>query len=230
MAGLSALTGFAAGAAVTLLVAAALSASPFASPPLSPAPASPAAPPTSPAADPPAGAPDAILSRPAPAAVSLDPLSADSIASLIDLLRARRLAVPVEGVTREALQDHFDDPRGTGRAHRAIDILAPRHTPVVAVDDGHIARLYLSNGGGGIAIYHTDPTGTFGYYYAHLERYAPELEEGDPVRRGQVIGTVGTTGNAPAGTPHLHFAISLLDDPGRWWAGTPINPFLVYQD
>lgn len=156
-------------------------------------------------------------------------LPADSIAAFIDELRSRRLLVPVAGVTRENLRDDFDDPRGEG-IHAALDILAPRSTPVLAVDDGRITRLYLSNGGGGIAVYQFDPTETFAYYYAHLERYAEDLREGQSVVRGQVIGYVGTTGNAPPNTPHLHFAIAVLDEEKRWWGGAPVNPFLVYID
>ncbi|MBA3583701.1 MAG: M23 family metallopeptidase [Gemmatimonadetes bacterium] len=152
---------------------------------------------------------------------SLPPDSADT---LIEALR-RRLIVPVQGVARADLVDHFEDDRGGDRRHGAIDILAPRGTPVLAADDGRIAKLYLSNGGGGIAIYQSDPTETFGYYYAHLERYAEGLREGDRVRKGAVIGHVGTTGNAPPDTPHLHFAITLLTPEKRWWEGVPLNPY-----
>lgn len=139
-------------------------------------------------------------------------------------LRRRRLTVPVEGVTRGELLDTFDDPRGGSRTHLAIDIMAPRGRPVVAVEDGTVARLFQSNAGG-ITIYQFGPDGRFAYYYAHLERYARGLEEGEPVRRGQVIGYVGTSGNAPADAPHLHFAIFRLTPDKRWWEGAPINPF-----
>jgi murein DD-endopeptidase MepM/ murein hydrolase activator NlpD len=152
-------------------------------------------------------------------------LSPDSIEVLLEVLRDRDLLVPVEGVDDDDLDDHFDDPRGDGRYHFAIDILAPRGTPVVGVEDGRIVKLYLSNSGGGIAIYQFDPSQTFGYYYAHLDRYAAGLEEGDLVRKGEVIGYVGTTGNAAPGTPHLHFAITLLTPEKRWWEGIPLNPY-----
>ncbi|HSL23325.1 MAG TPA: M23 family metallopeptidase [Vicinamibacterales bacterium] len=140
----------------------------------------------------------------------------------------RDLVVPVEGVERDALVNTFDDPRGGGRRHEAIDILAPRNTPVLAVEDGVIARLFRSDPGG-LTIYQFDPTREYVYYYAHLDGYAEALNEGDRVRRGQVIGYVGTTGNAPRNTPHLHFAIFKLTDEKRWWEGTPIDPYEILR-
>ena len=136
----------------------------------------------------------------------------------------RRLEMPVEGADRGDLTRQFDDLRGGTRRHEAIDILAPRNTPVKAVDDGSIARLFNSKAGG-ITVYQFDPSQQFCYYYAHLERYATGLKEGDPVRKGQVIGYVGTSGNAPPDTPHLHFAIFRLTAEKRWWEGTPIDPY-----
>jgi murein DD-endopeptidase MepM/ murein hydrolase activator NlpD len=141
-------------------------------------------------------------------------------------LHRRALRVPVEGVAVTQLRRSFDEVRGGDRRHEAIDILAPRHTPVVAVEDGPVAKLFLSKAGG-ITIYQFDDTGRYCYYYAHLERYADGLDEGAFVRRGQTIGYVGTSGNAPPETPHLHFAIFALDENGRWWEGTPIDPFPV---
>lgn len=143
-------------------------------------------------------------------------------------LAARELMVPVQGATRQALQDTFNDARSQGRVHDAIDILAPRNTPVLAVEAGRIAKLFTSNKGG-LTIYQFDPTSTYCYYYAHLERYAPGLAEGNQVTRGQVIGYVGTSGNAPPGTPHLHFAITLLPPEKNWWQGVPINPYPVLR-
>jgi peptidoglycan LD-endopeptidase LytH len=140
----------------------------------------------------------------------------------------RDLEMPVEGAVRDALTRQFEDRRGGSRRHEAIDILAPRNTPVKAVEDGTIARLFHSKAGG-ITIYQFDPSQQFCYYYAHLERYAPGLKEGDAVRRGQVIGYVGTSGNAPRETPHLHFAIFRLTAEKRWWEGTPIDPYDVLR-
>ena len=143
-------------------------------------------------------------------------------------LEERDFEMPVEGVMRESLTRQFDDPRGGSRRHEAIDILAPRNTPVKAVEDGTIARLFHSKAGG-ITIYQFDPSQQFCYYYAHLERYASGLKEGDAVRKGQVIGYVGTSGNAPDDTPHLHFAIFRLSAEKRWWEGTPIDPYDVLR-
>jgi len=143
-------------------------------------------------------------------------------------LRARRLEVPVLGTGRDTLRPMFDEQRGATRAHEAIDILAPTGTPVVAVEDGTIARLFLSEAGG-ITIYLFDPTSRYAYYYAHLDAYAPGLADGAAVTRGQTLGYVGVSGNAPKNTPHLHFAIFELTEAKRWWQGTPIDPFLVLK-
>jgi murein DD-endopeptidase MepM/ murein hydrolase activator NlpD len=143
-------------------------------------------------------------------------------------LEDRDLEMPVEGVQPESLTRQFVDPRGSSRRHEAIDILAPRNTPVKAVEDGTIARLFHSRAGG-ITIYQFDPSQQFCYYYAHLSRYAPNLKEGERVRKGQVIGYVGTSGNAPKATPHLHFAIFRLTAEKRWWEGTPIDPYDVLR-
>ena len=161
---------------------------------------------------------------PPPATVVIPELSADPIAQL----RVRNLTLPVQGIKRDELRDTFNEARGGSRKHEAMDVLAPRNTPVLAVEDGKIARLFLS-AAGGITIYQFDPTSTYCYYYAHLEKYANGLEEGDTVKRGEVLGYVGTTGNAPRDTPHLHFAIVKLGDDKKWWEGTPIDPYSVLK-
>ena len=142
-------------------------------------------------------------------------------------LTDRHLAFPVQGVSRDKLVDSFHDAR-EGHEHEAVDILAPRNTPVVAVEDGTIAKLFLSKAGGN-TIYQFDPSGEYCYYYAHLERYADGLKDGDRVSRGQVIGYVGTSGNAPKNTPHLHFAIFRLTPEKHWWEGTAIDPYDVLR-
>ena len=141
-------------------------------------------------------------------------------------LRDRHLALPLPGITQKDLRSSFDERRGSSRVHEALDILAPRNTPILAVEDGTIARLFQSDAGG-TTIYQFDPTTTYVYYYAHLERYAIGLKEGARIKRHQVIGYVGTSGNAPKDTPHLHFAIFKLTEKKRWWEGTPIDPYLV---
>jgi peptidoglycan LD-endopeptidase LytH len=144
----------------------------------------------------------------------------------VEALRDRDLEIPVEGVDEEDLRDTFSDTRG-GHAHEALDIMAPRHTPVRAVEDGTIQKLFTSNAGG-FTIYQFDPTSTFSYYYAHLDRYADGLHEGQIIRRGNVIGYVGSTGNASPDAPHLHFAIFRLTPERQWWKGEPINPYPVF--
>ena len=144
-------------------------------------------------------------------------------------LRTRHLLMPVQGISREALVDSFYEGRGTSRMHEAIDILAPRNTPVVAVEDGIIERLWYSDNGGN-TIYEFDPSRTYAYYYAHLENYAGGLKEGQSVRKGEVIGYVGTSGNAPPDTPHLHFTIFKLTPAKHWWEGTAINPYPILKE
>ena len=136
----------------------------------------------------------------------------------------RTLIIPVAGVQASALHDMFDERRGGGRKHEAIDILAPRGTPVIATDEGSVKKLFTSVPGG-LTVYQFAPDGRYCYYYAHLDSYASGLHEGQQLKRGELIGYVGTTGNAPKDTPHLHFAIFLLDAERRWWKGTPINPY-----
>jgi peptidoglycan LD-endopeptidase LytH len=167
--------------------------------------------------------PDVTLAD-APAAPA-DPPDLDQA---VDDLRRHQLDLPLRTIERAALRSSFDETRGGTRRHEAMDLLAPRNTPVIAVEAGIIARLFNSKAGG-ITIYQFDPTTTYTYYYAHLERYAPGLAEGSMVSRGQVIGYVGTSGNAPENTPHLHFAIFVLNDDKRWWQGTPIDPFAVLK-
>lgn len=143
-------------------------------------------------------------------------------------LAARNLTIPVTGVSADKLVRSYHDSRSGGREHEALDILAPRNTPVVAVEDGTIAKLFFSKAGG-ITVYQFDPSAEYSYYYAHLERYADGLKEGDPVHRGQVIGYVGTSGNAPKDTPHLHFAVFRLTPDKHWWEGTPIDPYDILK-
>ena len=143
-------------------------------------------------------------------------------------LRARDLKLPVEGVDRKDLRNTFADARGS-RTHEALDILAPRGTKVRAVEDGRVQKLFTSKAGG-LTIYEFDPTQTFAYYYAHLDRYEDGLREGQMVKRGDVIGYVGSTGNASPDAPHLHFAIVRLGPEKQWWKGEPINPFLVLTE
>jgi murein DD-endopeptidase MepM/ murein hydrolase activator NlpD len=139
-------------------------------------------------------------------------------------LATRRLLMPVQGYDARKLQDNFDDLRGGIRRHEALDIMAARGTPVVAADDGVITKLFRSIAGG-ITIYQSDASQAFIYYYAHLDRYRDGLKEGETVHRGDVIGYVGSTGNAPASAPHLHFTMFELGPDRKWWRGKAVNPY-----
>lgn len=134
------------------------------------------------------------------------------------------LIVPVSGIGADQLDDTFDDARGSERVHQALDIMAAAGTPVLAVTDGHIEKLFTSDAGG-LTIYQFEPSGRYVYYYAHLQAYAPGLREKQAVKRGDVIGTVGSTGNANPEAPHLHFAVFELGPEKQWWKGTPLNPY-----
>jgi murein DD-endopeptidase MepM/ murein hydrolase activator NlpD len=147
--------------------------------------------------------------------------------AIVRELQARQLEVPVAGVTREQLVPSFRDPR-TGHSHEALDIPAPRGTPVIAVEDGTIEKLFLSKPGGN-TIYQFDPSRRFAYYYAHLDRYADGLKEHQAVRRRDVIGYVGSTGNASDTNPHLHFGIFVLTSKQQWWKGKPVDPYRVLR-
>ena len=145
--------------------------------------------------------------------------SADEMQALV----ARRLLIPVEGVDRGRLRDNFEEARG-GRRHEALDIMATRGTPVHAVDSGRIAKLFNSKAGG-LTVYQFDRDEKYAYYYAHLDRYAEGLKEGAMLNRGDVLGHVGTTGNAPPNAPHLHFTIFRLGPERQWWKGAAVNPY-----
>jgi len=134
------------------------------------------------------------------------------------------LIVPVQGMAASQLADTYTQTRSEGRVHEAIDIMAPRGTPVLAVADGAVEKLFDSRQGG-VTLYQFEPSGTFVYYYAHLDRYAPGMVEGKVLRRGEVIGYVGSTGNAAPESPHLHFAVMVLGPERQWYNGAPLNPY-----
>ncbi len=139
------------------------------------------------------------------------------------------LMIPVVGIKREQLQDTFTAARSEGRVHNAIDIIASSGTPVVAASDGEIAKFFDSVRGG-TTVYQYSPDRKLVYYYAHLQKRADNLREKDYVKRGTVIGYVGDTGNAGAGNFHLHFSITILNDPKKIFEGTEINPFPLLKD
>jgi murein DD-endopeptidase MepM/ murein hydrolase activator NlpD len=134
------------------------------------------------------------------------------------------ISLPMRGLKMSDIHDTFDQVREGTRRHEATDIMAPRGTPVLAVNDGKIVKLFLSKPGGK-TIYQFDLSERYCYYYAHLDRYADGLAEGRVVHRGDTIGFVGSTGNADPSTPHLHLEIHRLDPEKLWYRGTAINPY-----
>jgi peptidoglycan LD-endopeptidase LytH len=136
--------------------------------------------------------------------------------------------LPIAGLKVSDIRNSFHEGRTNGKPHEATDILASRGTPVLAVQDGTIRKLFTSVPGG-LTIYEFDPEEIYCYYYAHLDRYAEGLREGIQVNRGEVIGYVGVTGNAPVNTPHLHLAIFKLGPEKRWWQGVAIDPYPVLR-
>lgn len=139
------------------------------------------------------------------------------------------LYFPVAGFDGRAVDNSYDDARdGGSRRHRAIDIMAPRGTPVLSVQDGRIVRLSRSSKGG-ITVYATDVEERFVFYYAHLDRYHPGIHEGMSLMRGDTIGYVGTTGNAPDNVPHLHFQLMRMPADRKYWNGEPINPYSLLR-
>ena len=161
-----------------------------------------------------------IIARPAPPAAPVTAL----VTPKATPRQRTDILIPVRGIAASQLRDTFTQARGGGRSHGAMDILAPRGTEVVAAVDGTIRKLFNSKAGG-VTVYQFDVKEERVYYYAHLDRYADGLREGQFVEQGTVIGYVGTTGNAPAGTPHLHFAIEELTAEKLWWKATAVNPY-----
>jgi murein DD-endopeptidase MepM/ murein hydrolase activator NlpD len=173
------------------------------------------------AAPAPGPAPSPPVVEPAPAAAQA--ANGDGAA----LLAARRPIIPVEGIAAQALVDNYEQGRGS-RKHEAIDIMAARGTRVFAVDDGKLVKLFKSVPGG-ITAYQFDPQSRLAYYYAHLDRYADGLKEGMELKRGDLIGYVGSTGNASPDGPHLHFAVFVLGPERQWWKGEPVNPYAALR-
>jgi murein DD-endopeptidase MepM/ murein hydrolase activator NlpD len=179
-----------------------------------------ATPPPSPEASP------ASSPLPAPSPAARASPQAQNFAGGADAsLASLRLLIPVAGVAPGQLQDTFNDARSEGRVHDAIDIIAPRGTPVLAAADGRILRLFQSAKGGTTLYQLASADEHIVLYYAHLERYAEGLAEGHVARRGETVGYVGDTGNATPGNTHLHFQIYRVADPKHFWTGENINPY-----
>lgn len=176
----------------------------------------------------PAQLPESSTATPAPRQVVSSGEVADStpVQATSDQLTmlSAELMIPVPGVQPSELRDTFHEPRGDGtRMHEALDIMAPRGTPVLSATPGRVLKLHNSKDGG-LMVYAADSSDQFVLMYAHLDHYAAGIHDGMPLSRGEVIGYVGTTGNAPPNAPHLHFAIAHPSDVKLWWTGTPIDP------
>jgi murein DD-endopeptidase MepM/ murein hydrolase activator NlpD len=130
--------------------------------------------------------------------------------------------MPIAGVDPHTLRSNFSEMHD-GHAHEALDIMAPRGTPVQAVAEGNVVKLFTSKQGG-LTVYQFDDSRTWCYYYAHLDRYAPGLKEGTLLRKGDVLGYVGSTGDASPDAPHLHLAVFQLGPAKNWWEGTAVDP------
>jgi len=141
-------------------------------------------------------------------------------------LSSKHLGLPIKNADVAKMKGSFYEMRG-GEMHAAVDILQPRNTPVMAVEDGVVAKLFTSRFGG-LTIYQFDPTKKYVYYYAHLQKYAEDLHDGQAIRKGQIIGFVGTSGNAPPNTPHLHFSIAVLGKDAKWWQAAEVDPYEVF--
>lgn len=181
-----------------------------------------------------AGIPAPVSGQPVPLAPIATPGAAGSsnpsvVPADIPALRRQAPAVPVAGVAADKLVDSFDEMRGGTRRHNAIDIMAARNTPVVSVTAGRVLKLHNSVAGG-LTLYASDATNRYIFMYGHLDSYRPGLVEGATLKRGEVIGFVGSTGNANPLGPHLHFVVTRSDNVKEWWKGTPINPYLVYRE
>jgi murein DD-endopeptidase MepM/ murein hydrolase activator NlpD len=148
-------------------------------------------------------------------------------ADRMDLGGAPRLAMPIAGVDSRNLTDNFSETRD-GHRHGALDIMAPRGAPVLAAAEGNVAKLFNSKQGG-LCVYQFTDKSDWCLYYAHLDHYAPGLHDGTLLRKGDVLGYVGTTGDAPANAPHLHFAVFKLGPDKKWWQGTPVDPLPLLQ-
>jgi peptidoglycan LD-endopeptidase LytH len=163
---------------------------------------------------------------PTPPAVPVQQAATAPAPAPVGAWRHPLLMVPVQGVARDKIVDTWGQSRANGaRTHQATDIMAPGGTSVVAAAPGTIEKLFYSGGGGGITLYVRSPDRQWSYYYAHLQRYAPGVVEGIPVRAGDLLGYVGDTGNAGTGNFHLHFAMARMQPGDSWWKGQPVNPY-----
>jgi peptidoglycan LD-endopeptidase LytH len=159
---------------------------------------------------------------PVPLRVATPPMPA-----VFDRAASTSLGMPVAGVDARKLRSNFSEARGN-HIHEALDIMAPRGTEVRAVADGNVVKLFNSKPGG-LTVYQFDDSRTWCYYYAHLDGYAPGLKDGTQLRKGDLLGYVGSTGDASPTAPHLHFAVFQLGPEKHWWQGTAVDPLPLLQ-
>ena len=115
------------------------------------------------------------------------------------------LPVPVQGVLARQIADTFGAPRGRDRTHQGVDIFAERGTPITSATRGVVVSV-RDGGLGGRQVWVLGP-GRERHYYAHLDDWSADLSTGQVVQAGDVLGFVGTTGNARGTPPHLHYGI-----------------------
>ena len=180
------------------------------------------------------GPPPALVAAPvveatAPHVDIVVPTGTETVTDADLALLAREIAMPLDGIATSGLKSSFNERRGGGtRPHEALDIMASRGTPVKSATSGRVLRLFNSVAGG-LMVYATDSSERFILLYGHLDRYADGVHDGDAIKRGQVIGYVGSTGNAAANAPHLHFAVLRSADVKQWSKGTALDPLPVLQ-
>jgi murein DD-endopeptidase MepM/ murein hydrolase activator NlpD len=124
---------------------------------------------------------------------------------------------PMQG--RCGFTDTWGQARSEGRSHEGTDVMGARGLALYATNDGVISRMSTGGRLGGNVIYVKIPNGTY-FYYAHLDSFAPGMAAGVPVKAGQIIGYVGSTGDA--GTPHLHFEV-------HPFGGAAVNPYAILK-
>ena len=171
---------------------------------------------------------DTAASPVAPTAPS-GPTAPPVTATATDLeMLGREMTLPLAGIDPTKMRSSFNDLRGGTRRHEALDIMAPRRTPILSATKGRVLKLFTSKAGG-LMVYAADASEQFILMYAHLDGYAPGLREGAELERGQLIGYVGSTGNASPSAPHLHLAIARSGNVAQWWKGVPVDPLPVLQ-
>lgn len=159
----------------------------------------------------------------------IEPSGTETVTDADIALLTREIAMPLDDVNPASLHSNFDERRGGGtRQHQALDLMAPRRTPIKAAATGRVLKLFTS-ANGGLMVYAADSSERFIMMYAHLDSYVPTLRDGTPLTRGQLIGYVGSTGNALASAPHLHFAVARSADVKNWSKGKAIDPLPVLQ-